>query len=69
MAQSHRNKGIVRELLSEGWTFVSQNKHTKLRSPSGKSTLIMSVSPNCPHACKKVRRDADRLIEKEKRAA
>lgn len=65
---SLRNKGILRELISEGWTIVSRNKHLKLLSPSGKSTLIMSKSPSCKFAARHVRRDADKIIEREAKA-
>lgn len=62
---SGRNNKILRELLREGWVLVSQNKHYKLKSPSGKSTLIMSVSPSCQYTERKIRKDADKLIQKE----
>lgn len=65
MSTGHRIKGILRELMSEGWTVISKNTHIKLRSPSGKSTLSMSMSPSCRHAHKNIRKDANKIIQKE----
>lgn len=63
---SSRMKEILRELAREGWVVVSHNKHIKLRSPSGKSNLILSSSPSCVFAPRHARKEADKILERER---
>lgn len=64
----HSNKDsnkFIKQLLSEGWQYVSGNGgHIKIRSPKG-HLVSMSNSPSCPHAHKNMVRDVKRILQRE----
>lgn len=40
----------VRALLRIGWSFTRGTKHGKLRTPSGRVIVTVSVTPSCRNA-------------------
>jgi len=58
-------KDLIEELIDEGWSYIGQNKHIKVKSPGG-SVMIISSSPNCPYAVSNARKLARKIVEKEK---
>ena len=61
-----RNTGrIIRELERMGFTWVSQNRHHKMKYLDG-SVLTFSGSPTCGYAYKHVLRDAQKIIKRYK---
>lgn len=63
----HTNKAIkklMRELLREGWQRAGEKRHTKMRSPGG-HLVSFSSSPSCPFAVDHIRKDVQRIRDKE----
>jgi predicted RNA binding protein YcfA (HicA-like mRNA interferase family) len=42
----------IRGLLREGWSFWRGSKHGRLRAPSGRNTVTVSVTPGDRNALK-----------------
>lgn len=61
---------FVKEKIREGWSEEFGGKHRKIFHPKG-GFVSMSVSPSCPNALNKIRKDVRRLEkfneEKEKK--
>ena len=55
---------LIEELIDEGWSYVGQNRHIKVKSPGG-NVMIISSSPNCPYAVSNARKLANKIVEKE----
>lgn len=63
----HSNKEIkklITELLRDGWQHAGAKRHTKLRSPGG-HLVSFSSSPSCPFAVDHIRKDVQRIRDKE----
>lgn len=59
-------RSMCAELLRDGWTETNSKKHLKLKSPCGRATINVSVSPSDTNASRNLKRDIER---KKKRLA
>lgn len=56
---------VVKDLISEGWIEVSNNKHRKLKFKGRGAPLTVARSPSCHRAHKNIRKQADRIMKEE----
>lgn len=64
MATGKDIRALINELVSEGWQYLGQTKHHKMRSPKG-FLLSFSVSPSCEFVIKKIKSDIRRIKKRE----
>lgn len=53
---------VIRKAERHGLVFVHGRKHPKLRDPKTGRAISISSTPSCPHAHKRVVRDARKYL-------
>jgi hypothetical protein len=54
----------IRDLVRKGWSYRRGSKHGKLRTPSGRGIVTVSMTPSGPNAIKIFYGNVKRAVER-----